>query len=114
MADLRDVPLVMFREGYDLRAVTVAACQRAGFEPAFALEGGEMDGVLRMVAAGLGVAVVPRSVVGQASELVGVALADPTLERTIGLAHRRDWTLSPAALRFSELLVSLMRERGSP
>ena len=114
MADLRDVPLVMFREGYALRAVTMAACQRAGFEPAFALEGGEMDGVLRMVAAGLGVAVVPRSVVGHASELVGVALADPTLERTIGLAHRRDWTLSPAALRFSELLVSLMGERGSP
>ena len=113
VADLRDVPLVMFREGYDLRAVTVAACQQAGFEPAFALEGGEMDGVLRMVAAGLGVAVVPRSVVEQGRELVAVALADPTLERTIGLARRRDWTLSPAALRFSELLVDLSQHAGS-
>ncbi len=111
VAALRDVPLVMFREGYDLRAVTIAACQRAGFEPSFALEGGEMDGVLRMVAAGLGVAVVPGSVVERGGGLVAVALSDPTLERTIGLAHRRDWTLSPAAERFSALLVRLIRER---
>lgn len=111
VAELRGVPLVMFREGYDLRAVTVAACQHAGFEPSFALEGGEMDGVLRMVAAGLGVAVVPGSVVEHGGPLVAVRLSEPTLERTIGLAHRRDWTLSPAAERFSELLVGLMRER---
>src|SRR6266550_1208817 len=39
IADLRGVPLVMFRDGYDLRAATVAACRRAGFEPLFALEG---------------------------------------------------------------------------
>jgi DNA-binding transcriptional LysR family regulator len=112
VASLRDVPLVMFREGYDLRAVTVAACQRAGFEPTFALEGGEMDGVLRMVAAGLGVAVVPRSVVTGEGALVAVRLSDPTLERTIGLAHRRDWTLSPAADRFSALLVRMVGQRG--
>lgn len=110
VGDLRDVPLVMFREGYDLRAVTIAACQHAGFEPSFALEGGEMDGVLRMVAAGLGVAVVPRSVVEPGGALVAVRLSEPTLEREIGLAHRRDWTLSPAAERFSTLLVQRMRE----
>lgn len=106
IADLRDVPLVMFREGYDLRAVTIAACQRAGFEPTFALEGGEMDGVLRMAAAGLGVAVVPRSVIGSDGPLVAIRIADPPLERTVGLAHRRDWTLSPAAARFVALLTA--------
>src|SRR5438445_634824 len=37
IADLKGVPLVMFRDGYDLRAATVAACRRAGFEPLFAL-----------------------------------------------------------------------------
>ena len=111
VADLRDVPLVMFREGYDLRAVTIAACQQAGFEPTFALEGGEMDGVLRMAAAGLGVAVVPRSVIEQDGPLVAVRLADPPLERTVGLAHRRDWTLSPAAVRFAALLTTELRSR---
>lgn len=107
LAELRDVPLVMFREGYDLRAVTIAACQQAGFEPVFALEGGEMDGVLRMAAAGLGVAVVPSSVIERDGPLVAVRIADPPLERTVGAAHRRDWTLSPPAARFAALLAGL-------
>ena len=51
--------LVMFREGYDLRAVTLAACRDAGVEPRLVSQGGEMDGVLAFVAAGLGAAVVP-------------------------------------------------------
>ena len=53
MTDLRDVPLVMFRQGYDLRSATEAACRGAGFAPTIAVEGGEMDGVLRLTAAGL-------------------------------------------------------------
>lgn len=104
IGDLRDVPLVMFREGYDLRAATVAACQSAGFDPVFALEGVEMDGALRMVAAGLGVAVVPSSVVEAAVPLPAIRITRPALRRTIGLAARRGWTLSPAADRFVALL----------
>jgi DNA-binding transcriptional LysR family regulator len=64
ISELRDRPLVMFRKGYDLRERTVAACRTAGFEPVFAVEGGEMDAVLAFVAAGLGIAVVPSTVVG--------------------------------------------------
>ncbi|MHB8505240.1 MAG: LysR family transcriptional regulator, partial [Acidimicrobiales bacterium] len=37
IGELRDVALVMFREGYDLRESTLAACRRAGFQPTFAL-----------------------------------------------------------------------------
>ncbi len=46
--------MVMFRHGYDLRELTVAACRAAGFEPSFTVEGGEMDAVLGFVRAGLG------------------------------------------------------------
>ncbi len=56
---LDGLDLVMFREGYDLRAVTLAACRDAGVEPRLVSEGGEMAGVLSFVAAGLGAAVVP-------------------------------------------------------
>ncbi|MEV7024209.1 LysR substrate-binding domain-containing protein, partial [Kitasatospora sp. NPDC093558] len=59
VAELRGRPLVMFREGYDVREATLAACRAAGFEPDFAVEGGEMDAVLGFVRAGLGPAVVP-------------------------------------------------------
>ena len=110
IAELKGVPLVMFRDGYDLRAATLAACRRAGFEPVFALEGGEMDGVLRLAAAGLGVAVVPSLVIDPTGPLRAVRLAEP-LTRTIGFAHRRDRRLSRAGREFVELVRALVRGR---
>lgn len=51
IADLAGERLVMFRHGYDLRELTVSACRAEGFEPTFAVEGGEMDAVLGFVRA---------------------------------------------------------------
>ena len=110
IADLKGVPLVMFRDGYDLRAATLAACRRAGFEPTYALEGGEMDGVLRLAAAGLGVAVVPSLVIEPSGPLRAIRFAEP-LTRTIGFANRRDRRLSRAAREFVEIVRGLMRGR---
>lgn len=100
VGDLRGVPLVMFRDGYDLRSATITACERAGFHPTFAVEGAEMDGVLRMAAAGVGVAVVPRMVVERGGPLVAVRLVQPTLSRSVGVAFRRDRHHSRAADAF--------------
>lgn len=102
--DLAEVPLVMFREGYDLRETTVAACRQAGFEPPFAVEGMEMDGVLACCAAGLGAAVVPASVGTQGGRLQTVPLLEPEFRRTIGLASRADRARSQAATAFVDLL----------
>src|SRR2546427_450175 len=110
VADLKGVPLVMFRDGYDLRATTLAAFRRAGFEPTLALEGGEMDGVLRLAAAGLGVAIVPSLVIEPAGPLRAVRLADP-LTRTIGFANRRDRRLTRAGREFVEMVRALVRGR---
>ena len=110
IAELKGEPLVMFRDGYDLRAATLAACRRAGFEPVFALEGGEMDGVLRCAAAGLGVAVVPSLVIDPAGALKAVRLAEP-LTRTIGFANRKDRRLSRAGREFVETVRGLVRGR---
>src|SRR5438270_2610947 len=106
LTELRGVPLVMFREGYDLRSSTIAACEQAGFHPTFAIEGAEMDGVLRMAAAGVGVAVVPSMVIERGGPLVAVRLAQPTLVRSVGVAFRRDRQHSRAADAF----VAQLRE----
>ncbi|HUQ17706.1 MAG TPA: LysR substrate-binding domain-containing protein, partial [Candidatus Saccharimonadales bacterium] len=104
VAELRGVPLVMFREGYDLRTTTISACEAAGFHPVFAVEGAEMDGVLRMTAAGIGVAVVPGIVVEPGGPLVAVRLTDPILSRSIALAHHRGRRRSRAADAFAAAL----------
>jgi DNA-binding transcriptional LysR family regulator len=106
--DLRDRPLVMFREGYDLRSITLTACQRAGFTPRFAIEGGEMDAVLSFVEAGLGIAVVPSMVLQDRTKLCGVPFAPPIPIRTIALAHRTDVHPTRAAEEFRSTLLQLL------
>ncbi|MDL4772189.1 LysR family transcriptional regulator [Actinomadura xylanilytica] len=137
--DLRNRPLVMFRSGYDLREATIGACRAAGFEPRFAVEGGEMDAVLRFVEAGLGIAVVPSMVLAGRPGLRGTPLvltersngpgpdvpADagavggqqlrraqppPDLLRTIALARRKDVQPTHAARAFQDTLMTFLVE----
>ncbi|MFF9479640.1 LysR family transcriptional regulator [Streptomyces sp. NPDC014733] len=109
VADLRDRPLVMFRHGYDLREMTMAACRAEGFEPHFAVEGGEMDAVLGMVEAGLGSAVLP-AMVADRRPLRVTPFAPPGLRRTIGLAHRKDVQPPRAARELRRVLTEYLAQ----
>jgi DNA-binding transcriptional LysR family regulator len=113
IATLDGLPLVMFRDGYDLRESTLATCRAAGFAPTFSLEGLEMDGVLALTAAGLGAAVVPASVVVPDGPLVSIPFGDVQLRRTVGLASRQDRTMPPAARAFADALRSAVADRTS-
>jgi DNA-binding transcriptional LysR family regulator len=110
IADLREQPLAMFRHGYDLRELTEAACHRAGFEPAFSVEGGEMDAVLGFVRAGLGLAVVP-SMVAARSGLRATPFAPPGLHRTISVAHRSDVSPPRAARELQRIVIRVTSPR---
>ncbi|MCG8919489.1 LysR substrate-binding domain-containing protein [Actinokineospora sp. PR83] len=102
---LRDRPMVMFRVGYDLRETTLHACRAAGFEPLFAVEGGEMDAVLRFVEAGLGLAIVPSLVLPGRPWLRATPLAGAGIRRTVALAHRTDVPPTAAARAFRSVLL---------
>jgi LysR family transcriptional activator of glutamate synthase operon len=108
LAQLRDEPFVLLREGaYDLRDQTLLACRRAGFEPRVALDGGEMDSVLRFVAAGIGLAILPEMVVSDHDPALGpisVRHLRPKLTRSLVLARRRDRYFSAAAREFTNVL----------
>ncbi len=106
VADLEGQPMVMFRHGYDLRDLTLAACRAAGFEPYLTVEGGEMDAVLGFVRAGLGIGVVPSMVAARAGNGLRVTpLARPALRRTVALAHRSDVAPPRAARVLQEVLL---------
>ena len=105
---LKDRPLVMFRRGYDLRDATVAACRAEGFEPTFAIEGGEMDAVLEFVRAGIGLAVVPSTVVGDRFHLT--RFSAPGLTRTVQLAYRRDVEPTRAVRALRDAIMASLGE----
>jgi DNA-binding transcriptional LysR family regulator len=114
VADLNGLPLVMFREGYDLRTVTLEVCRRAGVEPRLVSQGGEMDGVLAFVAAGLGAAVVPAIAMPAESTLVAVPFTQPGLSRTVALAHRRDRPVPRTARALLDQLARLRQADVAP
>lgn len=115
LRDLATVPQIAFSPSYDLRAATQSAYRILGLSPNVVIDGGEMDAVLRFVQVGLGVAIVPATALVGRSQLHGRALrstprkdtdlAQPNLERTIGLAHRRDTPPGAAAIAMRELLL---------
>jgi LysR family transcriptional regulator, transcription activator of glutamate synthase operon len=112
LAQLKDEPFVLLREGaYDLRDQTLSACRKAGFDPHVALDGGEMDSVLRFVAEGLGVAILPEMVLADVAHDSGpVAIrVQPRLSRTLVLARRRDRYFSAAGQEFMRVLRTTLR-----
>lgn len=109
LAQLRDEPFVLLREGaYNLRDQTLAACRRAGFEPAAAVDGVEMDSTLRFVAAGIGLAILPEMVLSDITDRedgpVAVRHLQPRLTRSLVIARRRDRYFSAPAREFTSVL----------
>jgi DNA-binding transcriptional LysR family regulator len=101
--------LVVPRQGYDLREAVLRAFAEEGVEPRFAVQGGEMDSVLRLVEAGTGVAVVPDLVFAGRPRLRRTVLT-PALYRTVALARRADLTPTHAVQAFRETLLSFLAE----
>jgi DNA-binding transcriptional LysR family regulator len=99
--------LVVPRQGYDLLESTLKAYADAGETPQFAVEGGEMDAVLRMVEAGTGVAVVPDLVFSSRPRLRRTVLTPP-LFRTVALARRADLAPTHAMRAFRDTLLSFL------
>jgi len=108
ISQLKQEPFVLLREGaYDLRDQTLAACRRAGFEPQVALDGGEMDSMLRFVAAGIGLGILPAMVVSEiqpSDTTVVLRRLQPRLTRALVIARRRDRYFSAAAREFTTVL----------
>lgn len=109
ISDLRDEPWVLSPENYELREATLSACQAAGFQPRVVLDGGETDTLLRFVAAGMGVALVPRLAVHGGSDVVTLRVIDQQLVRSLGLVWRGDRVASPAARALREFLVNELK-----
>jgi DNA-binding transcriptional LysR family regulator len=102
MAELADERFITYRPGARLRELLFTAGHRAGFEPNVALESNESHLIRRLVARGLGVAILPRS--EAPGDGISVAtLIEPALKRDITLAWRAGRRHTPAVAEFMEL-----------
>ena len=104
MTELEGEQFISFREGARLRELLVWAAREAGFEPRVTLESNESQRVRRLVARGLGVAILPRSdAEGPGADVAVATLTEPALTRDITLAWRAGRRHPPAAAEFLDL-----------
>lgn len=102
LAELSDESFILLKKGQGFRALAHSLCAAAGFEPKVAVESGNIDTVQSLVAAGMGIAFVPKMVTrgdwrGPAPVYVPLR-GRPT--RTLVIAFRKGRYLSNAAEAF--------------
>jgi DNA-binding transcriptional LysR family regulator len=104
LADVAAEPFIALRAGSALRKLGDDLCATAGFRPRVVFVGDDLSGVRGLVAAGLGVAIVPAPRAGSPVAGDGPVLYPPILdagaERSIYLTWPADKTLLPAAELF--------------
>jgi DNA-binding transcriptional LysR family regulator len=113
MADLRGEQFVSYREGARLRELLVGAGRHAGFQPQIKLESNESGRIRRLVARGMGVAILPKSdAVAPGADVEVMALTDPALSRDITLAWREGRRHLPAVTEFLAIARTTFTDRA--
>ena len=108
--DIARLPLVGYRSCIGARQVE-ARMRAAGIEPTFAFRSDDNATIQEMVAAGMGVAVIPRLTVNESdSRIQLVDLEGRMPPRLIGLAWHRDRYRPPVAEAFIEAARDLCRQ----
>jgi len=108
LADLADEELVTTPVGFGFRTLVDGLLRAAGVSPAISFESQDLATIEGLVAAGLGVALVPEQFAGL-SGTVGIPIASRAARRTIGLTWRTDRALAAPAARFRDFVVDTLR-----
>ena len=99
LTDLSDTPFILFESGFALHRVVLQACRRAGIEPQVVARSSQIDFMIELVGADLGVAFLPRMIADQrrSASIRHVLLQEPDTEWAMAMAWRRGAYLSAAA-----------------
>jgi DNA-binding transcriptional LysR family regulator len=104
LAEVAQDPFVVVRHGYGLRLTTDELCARAGFAPRIAFEGEDVETLRGLVAAGLGVAMLPAPRT-DTIPTPHLRLGDRGAQRTIGVAWHARRPLLPVAEGFRDFVT---------
>jgi DNA-binding transcriptional LysR family regulator len=107
LTDLRHDSFVMFAGSATIRRQVETATARVGYTPRVGFETSDVTRIRALVAAGLGVAIIPRSDARARGPKVTVApIKDRGLEHTVSVCWRSARRHSPAARAFLDLALA--------
>jgi LysR family transcriptional activator of glutamate synthase operon len=116
LEQLKDETFVLFSPGYSLRALVWEACLEAGFTPRIGFEGEETDTIRGLVAAGMGVSLLPEMALYQTSSMMPavVKVRHPHVVRTVGLIRKSGEKLPTVVSMFHTFLLDYFKNDYSP
>ncbi|MFJ7930382.1 LysR family transcriptional regulator [Peribacillus sp. NPDC096448] len=104
--ELQGNPFILSPKGYVLRDLVMKACKLHGFEPEVAFEGKDTDAIKGLVAAGLGITLIPEiSLIDSLPRFtVKLPLEEPAVTRAVGVIVPADRELMPTEKLFYQYL----------
>jgi LysR family transcriptional regulator, hydrogen peroxide-inducible genes activator len=109
LKDLRGESFVMLRDGHCFRDLSIDTCTRARITPNIAFESGQFSSLLGMVAAGIGVSLIPEMAIDRNIGCRYVRLGDAQATRTIVAAVLRGRSFS----RVQQAFISGIRAKAA-
>ncbi|GER67173.1 HTH-type transcriptional regulator GltC [Weizmannia acidilactici] len=108
LSQLKSEHFITFRSGFLIREMLVSACQQAGFEPAIAFEGEDMETIKGLVASGTGVAILPEPALlfNLSKEIVTAEISDTQFMRPVGVMVPKKREIAPSEKKLYEFLKS--------
>jgi LysR family hydrogen peroxide-inducible transcriptional activator len=112
VADLRGEAMILLGDDHCLRGQALALCRRAGYAPRIAIQSAQLDTVLGLVEAGLGLSLVPASALGSLRHrrVHFRSLGPERASRQISLA----WLHPAAPPHLLEAVAALARDTAQP
>ncbi len=114
--ELVSMPLLLHNGGTAMRLMVEKAFRDRALKFESHYQCMQMQTLAAMASAGLGAAILPRSVLGGTPPptVQALRLVDPSLARQVAIITVRGRSLSPAAARLAELVRELIDEKGRP
>src|SRR6266511_3491778 len=105
LRELAETPFVLYRPEFALHGHILEACRRSGFTPHVSSESSHWDFIVAMVAANIGVALLPHTICRQLDPLQvrTLPMIDPVIPWDVALIWRRDRHLPPATRAWLDL-----------
>lgn len=107
LSQLKNDSFILFPEGYILRQIVGDACKQMGFKPQVSFEGEDIDAIKGLVAAGLGVTLLPEITLldNTPRTTVKIPVIEPQVTRTVGMIIPTNRELAPAEKLFYEFVT---------
>ncbi|NRD77057.1 LysR family transcriptional regulator [Bacillus sp. BRMEA1] len=105
LQEIADESFIHLKEGFSLRITIDQLLNEAGIAPKITFEGEEADTVAALVAAGLGISILPNLKGTDQSKILQIPIKSPQCHRTIGIAWVEGRYLSPAIEKFKQFIL---------